>query len=374
MDKQKLNTPSSNDVNALKAAEDKVQATEMDSVICRIEDFSLSFEKEKKWYPAVSNISLDIHAGEMAALIGESGCGKSVTALSMMGLQPEKAAISGQIFFEGIDLTKLTEKQWAVIRGNRISMIFQEPMTALNPLIKVGRQIAENLRHHQKIGKAEAKQQVLSMMRQVGLPDVEAMYETYPHQLSGGQRQRIMIAMAFINNPALLIADEPTTALDVTIQAQIMELMRKMNRELGSAVLLISHDLGVVKRLCSHVFIMYAGHVVESGAVEQILRQPMHPYTKGLVAAIPSASRRGQELASIPGTVPGIFARPETGCAFCGRCAWKKKICETQDPPVIDYDGRKIQCHMTVKEMLAGERRAQDAGTGSQTEEGKEER
>ena len=374
MDRQKLNALSSDAANASKAAAGTVQAAEMDSVICRIEDFSLSFEKEKKWYPAVSHINLDIHAGEMAALIGESGCGKSVTALSMMGLQPEKAEISGQIFFEGNDLTKLTEKQWAALRGNRISMIFQEPMTALNPLIKVGKQIAENLRHHQKIGKAEAKQKVLSMMRQVGLPDVEAMYDTYPHQLSGGQRQRIMIAMAFINDPALLIADEPTTALDVTIQAQIMELMRKMNRELGSAVLLISHDLGVVKRLCSRVFIMYAGHVVESGSVGEILRQPMHPYTKGLVAAIPSASRRGQELASIPGTVPGIFARPESGCAFCGRCAWKKKICETQDPPVIDYGGRRIQCHLTAEEMLVGAGCGQDAGIGSQTADDREER
>ena len=373
MDK-KFNIPPSNAADALNAAAGTVRTMETDSVICRLDDFSLSFEKEKKWYPAVSHISLDIRAGEMAALIGESGCGKSVTALSMMGLQSEKAAVSGQIFFEGTDLTKLTEKQWAALRGNRISMIFQEPMTALNPLIKVGKQIAENLRHHQKIGKAEAKQKVLSMMRQVGLPDVEAMYDTYPHQLSGGQRQRIMIAMAFINNPALLIADEPTTALDVTIQAQIMELMRKMNRELGSAVLLISHDLGVVKRLCSRVFIMYAGHVVESGSVGEILRQPMHPYTKGLVAAIPSASRRGQELASIPGTVPGIFARPESGCAFCGRCAWKKKICETQDPPVIDYGGRRIQCHLTAEEMLVGAGCGQDAGIGSQTADDREER
>lgn len=324
----------------------------MEDIICSLENFSLSFQKNKKWYPAVSGVNLEIRSGEMVALIGESGCGKSITALSLMGLQPEHAKVTGKLQFQGESLLDLDEKRWTDYRGNKISMIFQEPMTALNPLIKVGKQIQENLLEHRRMDKRKAKEAVLSMMRQVGLPDVEAMYDTYPHQLSGGQRQRIMIAMAFINNPALLIADEPTTALDVTIQAQIMELMKKMNRELGSAVLLISHDLGVVKSLCSRVYIMYAGRVVETGDVKTILQNPMHPYTKGLVAAIPSVRRKNQELASIPGTVPAVYARPEKGCAFCNRCAWKKEICQSENPPLTDYGHRKILCHLTEEEMM----------------------
>lgn len=329
----------------------------MEDMICSLEDFSLSFQKDKKWYPAVSGVNLQIHSGEMVALIGESGCGKSVTALSLMGLQPEQARVTGKLLFQGENLLHLDEKRWADYRGDKISMIFQEPMTALNPLIKAGKQIEENLREHENVSKGKAREQVLSMMRKVGLPDAERIYESYPHQLSGGQRQRIMIAMAFINNPALLIADEPTTALDVTIQAQIMELMRKMNRELGSAVLLISHDLGVVRSLCSRIYIMYAGHVVETGDVKTILQNPMHPYTRGLAAAIPSAKRREQELASIPGTVPSVYTRPAKGCAFCNRCSRKKSICETVNPPVTEYEGRQILCHLTVDEMLGKESR-----------------
>lgn len=327
----------------------------MEETVCSLKNFSLSFQKNRKWYPAVNGIDLEIGKGEMVALIGESGCGKSVTALSLLGLQPEYAKAEGEILFQGRNLLTLSEKQWADIRGSQISMIFQEPMTALNPLIKVGRQIGENLREHSKTDRKQEKEKVLAMMRQVGLPDAEKMYDTYPHQLSGGQRQRIMIAMAFINHPALLIADEPTTALDVTIQAQIMELMKKINRELGSAVLLISHDLGVVKRLCSRVYIMYAGRIAESGDVKEILRRPMHPYTKGLVAAIPRAACRGTELASIPGTVPSIYARSGQGCVFCSRCAWKKDICEKENPPAAEYEGRQILCHLTVEEMLRKE-------------------
>lgn len=323
----------------------------MEQTICSLHDFSLSFRQGKLWYPAVSHINMEIGAGEMVALIGESGCGKSMTALSLMGLQPEEAKIEGRLMFEGKDLLSMNERQWAEYRGNRISMIFQEPMTALNPLIKVGKQILENVLVHQTISKGEAKKLVLDMMRQVGLPDVEKLYDTYPHQLSGGQRQRIMIAMAFVNRPSLLIADEPTTALDVTIQAQIMDLMKQMNRELKSAVLLISHDLGVVRSLCSRVYIMYAGHVVESGDVKSVLRQPMHPYTRGLLAAIPSAKRRQEELASIPGTVPAIYARPKEGCSFCNRCGRRMDICGRETPGEKEYGGRKVMCHLTPEEM-----------------------
>ena len=238
--------------------------------------FQLEFEHEKKWYPAVTDLNMHIDAGEMVALIGESGCGKSITALSMMGLQPKDTRLGGHLCLDAesgsVDLTGLTQKEWMKLRGSEISMIFQEPMTALNPLIKVGKQVCECLLTHQKgISKKEAKSLVLEQLKSVGLPDVEDMYDCYPHQLSGGQRQRVMIAMAFINNPALLIADEPTTALDVTIQTQIMDLMRQMNKKTNTAILLISHDLGVVSRLCSRVYIMYAGRIVESGPVDEIL-------------------------------------------------------------------------------------------------------
>lgn len=316
-----------------------------------LRDFVLQFKEGKRWYAAVNGIDLDIDAGEMVALIGESGCGKSMTALSMLGLQPPHAVTGGSLLFEGKNLLEMSEKEWSEYRGNRISMIFQEPMTALNPLIKVGKQILENVLMHQKVKKSEAKKQVLEVMAQVGLPDVEKLYECYPHQLSGGQRQRIMIAMAFVNNPALLVADEPTTALDVTIQAQILELMKQMNREKKSAILLISHDLGVVRQLCSRVYIMYAGKIVESGPVDEILKHPMHPYTQGLAAAIPSSKNRGQELASIPGTVPALDHRREIGCGFCNRCPYTEDVCCEKNPPEITYQGRKIWCHRTVDEM-----------------------
>ena len=200
--------------------------------VCKVTDFSLGFVQDKKVYSAVNHVDFEIHAGAMVALIGESGCGKSVTALSLIGLQPETAVLSGCMNFGGEELLALKEAQWQDYRGNRISMIFQEPMTALNPLIKVGKQVLENVMLHQKVTKEEGRQQVLGILRQVGLPDVEQIYQSYPHQLSGGQRQRIMIAMAFVNNPDLLIADEPTTALDVTIQAQIMDLIKKMNQQI----------------------------------------------------------------------------------------------------------------------------------------------
>lgn len=231
------------------------------------------------------------------------------------------------------------------LRGSEISMIFQEPMTALNPLIKVGKQVCECLLTHQKgISKKEAKSLVLEQLKSVGLPDVEDLYDCYPHQLSGGQRQRVMIAMAFINNPALLIADEPTTALDVTIQTQIMDLMRQMNKKTNTAILLISHELGVVSRLCSRVYIMYAGRIVESGPVDQILSDPLHPYTKGLVEAIPDITKRGKPLKAIPGSVPGLYARSNTGCGFAERCEYCTNKCQKEVPLLVQDGGRAVAC------------------------------
>ena len=246
--------------------------------VLSIESLTVDFDLGKTCH-AVRDTSVCIEPGEMVALVGESGCGKTMTALSAIGLQPRNAKIpQGKILFDGSDLRGLNEEQWNQYRGRNIAMIFQEPMTALNPLMKVGRQIAENARIHGD-SKEVAKKKALEVMRQVGLPDVERLYNEYPHRLSGGMRQRVMIAMALVNQPELLIADEPTTALDVTIQAQIMELIRDMNRKMGTAVLLISHDLGVIRQMCSRVYIMYAGRVVESGETQEVLAHPLHPYT-----------------------------------------------------------------------------------------------
>ena len=328
--------------------------------LCRVNDLTICFESGGRWCPAVKDLTFEIRKGEMAALIGESGCGKSVTALSMIGLQPEGARITGEILFEGRDIRELSDREWSKLRGNRISMVFQEPMTALNPLVHVGKQIEENLVEHRRTGRKEAREKVYAIMKEVGLPDVEALYRAYPHQLSGGQRQRIMLAMAFINNPQLLIADEPTTALDVTIQAHIMMLVKRLNRTLGTAVLLITHNLGLVKSLCSYVYIMYAGSIMEEGKVRDILEDPMHPYTKGLVAAIPDSSKRGRDLDPIPGTVPAIDARPREGCVFCGRCPKEQEICGRVTPPVVRVDGRKITCHFAP----GGEYGAEGSGGG----------
>ena len=321
------------------------------------EHFSLEFknkaalddsDKGKLWHPAVIDLNMYIEEGEMVALIGESGCGKSMTALSMMGLVPQDARMMGHLYLtkdkSKTDLTALTQKEWENIRGNNISMIFQEPMTALNPLVKVGKQVRECLLQHNRISKKEAKQLVINQFKSVGLPDAEYMYDCYAHQLSGGQRQRVMIAMAFINKPSLLIADEPTTALDVTIQAQIMELMKKMNEETKSAVLLISHDLSVVKKLCSRVYIMYAGRVVESGPVSEILESPYHPYTKGLLEAIPDISKREKPLKAIPGNVPGLFARRQRGCGFCDRCEYADERCKNESPSLMQEGKRNVLC------------------------------
>ena len=294
--------------------------------------------------PAVKEVSLQVEPGELVGLVGESGCGKTVTALTIAGLQPENARLShGKIRFQGTELFSLSEEQRSRLRGKELSMIFQEPMTALNPLMKVGSQIAEAARIH-GASRQEAKEKALSMMEQVGLPHVRRLYEEYPHRLSGGMRQRVMIAMALLNRPSLLLADEPTTALDVTIQAQILELIRRMNREMGTAVLLISHDLGVIRRMCRRVYILYAGRVVESGPVEQVLSQPIHPYTKGLVASLPSLSKRGEKLRPIPGTVPPLEERGGEGCPFYNRCERRRPQCQKGSPPRLEKNGRMALC------------------------------
>ncbi len=312
--------------------------------VLSIEGLTVGFPIGRQLYPAVKELELEVNPGEMVALVGESGCGKTVTALTSVGLQAENAVIcEGRVMFRGENLLELSQEQWNRYRGKEISMIFQEPMTALNPLMQVGKQIAEAALVH-GASRREAKEQALAVMEQVGLPDAKRLYKEYPHRLSGGMRQRVMIAMALVNRPALLIADEPTTALDVTIQAQIMELLRDMNRELGTAVLLISHDLGVVRRMCSRVYIMYAGQIVESGPVEDVLSRPVHPYTQGLLGSIPSRTKRGERLLPISGTVPSLESRQAEGCPFYNRCSRAKETCRTGRIPLTEQAGRQVRC------------------------------
>ncbi len=320
--------------------------------LVELKDFSLSFSEKGRLLEAVNSISLSIEQSEMVALVGESGCGKSATALSLIGLENESAVFSGHVYFEDVDLLTFSEKEWEKIRGNRISMIFQEPMTALNPLLKVGPQIAENLSvHHQNVRRAVIRDKVLEILKSVGLSDVERIYRSYPHQLSGGQRQRIMIAMALINNPSLLIADEPTTALDVTIQAEIIDLIKRMNREKGTAVLLISHNLSLVKGLTRRAYIMYSGSIVESGHTEEILNNPIHPYTRGLLASVPSIKSRGRRLYSIPGYVPSLEERSNVGCPFASRCSIKSEKCMKERPKMSDLGGHGYSCFFSPEEI-----------------------
>lgn len=316
-----------------------------------LKDFSISFKEGERVLDAVSDIALEIESSEMVALVGESGCGKSVTALSLMGLENERAITSGEILFEGKNIASLSESEWNKIRGESISMIFQEPMTALNPLLPAGSQVLEMVLTHQRVARKEAKEMVLDMFKSVGLADEKRIYKSYPHQLSGGQRQRIMIAMALINNPSLLIADEPTTALDVTIQAEIIELIKKMNEEKGTAVLLISHNLSLVKGLTDRSYIMYSGRIVEEGRSDDILSHPIHPYTRGLIASIPNVKNRGRRLYSIPGSVPSLEERSEQGCPFSPRCAICSEHCFSEIPEKRGHDGHTYACFYSESEI-----------------------
>lgn len=299
---------------------------------------------EKEISHVVTDLHLSIAPGEKVALIGESGCGKTVTALSAMGLGAAHLKISGgTLSVQGECVNHFTQRDWCRLRGNEIAMIFQEPMTALNPLHRVGVQIAEAARLHGKT-KQEARSLALTAMAEVGLPDPERLYTAYPHELSGGMRQRIMIAMALINRPALLIADEPTTALDVTTQAQILELIRRCNEQTGTALLLISHDLGVVRHLCDRIYIMYAGMIVEYGGAEELISHPRHPYTCGLLDSIPSARKKGQPLTAISGTVPALGERAAVGCPFAARCKMAVPRCTAETPVLPLGSSHGVRC------------------------------
>ena len=300
--------------------------------VLQIDSLTVDFDLGKTCH-AVRDTSVRVEPGEMVALVGESGCGKTMTALSAIGLQPQNAKIpQGKILFDGSELRGLNEEQWNQYRGRNIAMIFQEPMTALNPLMKVGKQIAENARIH-GASKEEAKAKALEVMKQVGLPDVERLYNEYPHRLSGGMRQRVMIAMALVNQPELLIADEPTTALDVTIQAQIMDLLAEIKEETDTAIILITHDLGVVAGMADRVAVMYAGKIVETGTVQDVFYRNAHPYTQALLKSLPTIdSDKKDRLVSIAGTPPDLL-NPPKGCGFAARCKHCMHICKEEQPP-----------------------------------------
>ena len=307
---------------------------------------------------AVDGVSFHVNAGETLAIVGESGCGKSVTAMSILRLIPEPPGkIAGAIKFQGQDLLKLSDREMRAIRGNSISMIFQEPMTSLNPVLTVGRQIGETLRLHQGLSSHQAEERAIEMLELVGIPEARRRVREYPHQLSGGMRQRVMIAIALACNPKLLIADEPTTALDVTIQAQILDLMRDLKHRVGAAIVLITHDLGVVAEVAERVIVMYAGRKVEEATVAQLFAKPRHPYTQGLLGSVPklgsSLTGETSRLAEIPGLVPSLKRKLE-GCVFASRCQYATDLCRQVVPGLEEkVPGHIAACHYAEREVVA---------------------
>ena len=304
-----------------------------------VENLRVSFFTHAGEVQAVRGVNWRLKAKETIAIVGESGCGKTVSIQTAMGLLqvPPGRVKSGSILFEGRDLTKITRKEWRRIQGNEMSMIFQDPLTYLNPTMRVGDQIAEVYLEHHRTGKREVQQRVLQMMRLVSFPEPETNMRKYPHQLSGGQRQRIMVAMALICNPKVLFADEPTTALDVTIQAQIIDLMMELKRKLDTSIVLITHDLGVVAKMADRIYVMYAGQIMEHGDVYTIFKQPKHPYTMGLLQSVPRLDNSGaEELFSINGTPPDLLA-PPAGCPFAARCPYAMNICKRQQPEPLRF-------------------------------------
>jgi len=307
------------------------------AALLEVRGLQTHFASERGVVRAVDGVDLRLERGRTLGIVGESGCGKSVTALSIMGLvpQPPGRIPAGEVLFEGEDLLRLPPGRLRDLRGDKLSMIFQEPMTSLNPAFQVGDQIAEAILRHKNVNKAEAASQAIEMLRKVRIPSPEARAREYPHQLSGGMRQRVMIAMALACNPKLLIADEPTTALDVTIQAQILELMRALREELGTAIILITHDLGVIAELADDVIVMYAGKVVERCAVPRLFAEPQHPYTIGLLGSIPRLDLEQERLSAIEGFVPDAAAMPE-GCRFHPRCPFSIEKCRQEEPALAE--------------------------------------
>ncbi|HWL43497.1 MAG TPA: ABC transporter ATP-binding protein [Ilumatobacter sp.] len=312
-----------------------------DQPILSLRDFRVSFPTINGTVQAVRGIDLDIHRGEMVGVVGESGSGKSVTFLGLMGLLPRTAVIEGSAKIDGEELVGRTSKQMRSVRGKRIAMIFQDPLSALNPVHRIGKQITEMLNAHQSLSKVAARERAIELLDMVGIPQPDQRAQQYPHEFSGGMRQRVMIAMAIANDPDVLIADEPTTALDVTVQAQILDVMQRIQRELNTAIVLITHDLGVVARVVDRVQVMYAGRAVERASVENLFRHASHPYTRGLMASLPSLD--AHRLVPIPGAPPNML-EPPPGCAFAPRCSHRRDECVVELPSLRPFGAGETSC------------------------------
>ena len=314
-----------------------------DNIALKVRDLRVQIETDTATLDILHGISFDIYRGETLGIVGESGCGKSMTALSIMRLTQPNAKVSGSITLDGQSLLDMPMKDFRKIRGNRVSMIFQEPMTSLNPVFTVGHQLMEVFRLHQGLDKKQAREKSIEALRMVNVPMPEKRVDCYPYELSGGLRQRVMIAMALACRPELLIADEPTTALDVTIQAQVLDLMCKLRDELGTAIAFITHDLGVVSELCSRTIVLYCGEIMEQGDTASLLTAPLHPYTEGLKASLPERGTRDR-LHVIPGSVPSALDFPK-GCVFAPRCPYATARCAAEKPPLYDMGGgRSVRC------------------------------
>lgn len=323
----------------------------MEQTLLKVENLEVKFKTLEGMQTAVQGVSFDVAQGEVFCLVGESGCGKSLTSLSIMGLVEKPGIVEADaIILDGQDISHLKEEKLRELRGNKMSMIFQEPLTSLNPLFTVGNQMDEVFRLHQKASHAKARQLSIDMLRFVGIPDPESVYKRYPAALSGGMRQRVMIAMALSCKPKLLIADEPTTALDVTIQKQILKLMKDMRRELGTAIIFITHDLSVVAEMADRVAVMYAGQIVEQASVYDLFREPLHPYTKGLINSTIRLGDGRRRLPTIAGTVPPI-SKMVAGCRFHPRCPYATPACRESAPPVIEAEGRMVRCIRYAQEQ-----------------------
>ncbi|UFJ42610.1 ABC transporter ATP-binding protein [Brevibacillus humidisoli] len=317
----------------------------MGAILLQVSNLRTIFKTEAGIVPSVNDVTFSIAKGEILAIVGESGCGKSVTSLSIMGLVSSPGEVTeGEILFDGTNLLRLRKREMRKLRGRRLSMIFQEPMSSLNPVFSIGSQLGEVFRLHQRLDKRQARLRSIEMLAQVGIAHPESVVDSFPHQLSGGMRQRVMIAMALACNPDLLIADEPTTALDVTIQAQILHLLKQQNSQTATSMILITHDLGVVAEMAHRVLVMYAGEVVEEASVYQLFANPRHPYTKGLLSSLPRLDEQRDQLDAIPGTVPHPLAMPQ-GCTFHPRCPLAAKSCREQKPELTDAaPAHRVRC------------------------------
>jgi oligopeptide/dipeptide ABC transporter ATP-binding protein len=320
------------------------------TVLLEVRDLFLEFKTSRGRLKALNGITFDVQSGEVFGLVGETGCGKTVTGLSILRLLPRSASITGgQVIFEGVDLLTLGRSEIESVRGKKIAMIFQDPSTSLNPVFTVGSQIERVIHQHMKVTKQQAAAKALEVLAAVGLPDVERIMSSYPHQLSGGMQQRVMIAMALSCNPRLLIADEPTTSLDVTIQAQILRLLRGLQKKFDVSVILITHNLGVIAQTCDRLAVLYGGRVAESGSTRDIFNSPQHPYTRGLMNAIPRPGSRGKKMATVPGMVPSNPGAM-TGCTFAPRCEFAFERCRAESPPLFEVGKGHLSACFLVDE------------------------